>query len=114
MSEEPRLPAREKRGPVAELRVTFVGLVQRLVGRREETIALPQEASLADLLQALIGRYGEELEQALLEEGELADHVTVLINGYNAVPRGGLMAKLSDGSQSHIEIVLLGPPLMGG
>ncbi len=114
MRRESSLPSREKTDPVAEVRVTFVGLVQRLVGRREEKVSLPQEATLADLLQALVGRHGRELEQALLEEGELAAHVTVLINGYNALTQGGLMARLSDGPQNHVEIVLLGPPLMGG
>ncbi len=104
----------EKRGPVVEVKVTFVGLIQRVVGRREEAVLLPQETTLGGLLQELAARYGQELEERLLENGELAAHATVLINGHNALTRGGLRAKLSDGSQSHVEIVLLGPPLMGG
>ena len=78
------------------------------------TVQLPQETTLGGLLQELVARYGEKLGESLLENGELASHVTVLINGYNALTQGGLMAKLSDGSQSQVEIVLLGPPLMGG
>lgn len=103
-----------KTTPAVEVRVTFVGPVQRLVGRREVTVAVPQATSLAGLLQELVARYGEELAECLLENGELASHVTVLINGHNALTEGGLMAKLSDGSQSDVEIVFLGPPLMGG
>jgi len=99
---------------VVEVKVTFVGLIQRAVGRREETVLLPQETTLAGLLQELAARYGRELEERLLENGDLAAHATVLINGDNALSRGGLAAKLSDGSQSRVEIVLLGPPLMGG
>lgn len=106
--------APKKTDPVIEVRVTFVGLLQRLVGRREEVVLLEQEATLGGLLQELVARYGRELEERLLENGELAAHATVLINGYNALTRGGLTAKLSDGSQSHVEIVVLGPPLMGG
>lgn len=106
--------APEKTKLVVDVRVTFVGLIQRLVGRREEAVVLPQEATLGGLLQELVARYGQELEERLLENGELAAHVTILINGRNALTQGGLTAKLSDGSQSHVEIVLLGPPLMGG
>lgn len=99
---------------MVEVKVTFVGLIQRLVGRREEAVLLPQETTLGGLLEDLAARYGQELEERLLENGELAAHATVLINGYNALTRGGLAAKLSDGSESHVEIVVLGPPLMGG
>ena len=85
-----------------------------MVGRREEAVLLPQETTLGGLLQELTARYGRELEERLLENGDLAAHATVLINGHNAITQGGLAAKLTDGSQSHVEIVLLGPPLMGG
>jgi molybdopterin synthase sulfur carrier subunit len=104
----------EKTDPVVEVKITFVGLIQRLVGHREETIQLPPETTLGDLLQELAARYGQELVERILENGQLAAHVTVLINGYNALNQGGLTAKLSDGSQSHVEIVVLGFPLMGG
>jgi molybdopterin converting factor small subunit len=106
--------AAEKSENLIEISVTFVGLIQRLVGRREETLVLPQETVLDGLLRELIARYGQELEERLLENGELAAHATVLINGRNALTQGGLEAKLGDGSQSHVEIVVLGPPLMGG
>ena len=99
---------------MVHVRVTFVGLIQRAVGRREEAVLLPQETTLGGLIHELVDRYGQGLEERLVENGELAAHVTVLINGHNALTRGGLTAKLSDGSRSNVEIVLLGPPLMGG
>lgn len=99
---------------VIEIRVTFVGLIQRLVGGREETLVLPEGTVLGGLLRELVARHGQELEERLLENGELAAHATILINGRNALTQGGLEAKLGDGSQSRVEIVVLGPPLMGG
>ena len=96
------------------VKITFVGLIQRLVGCREEAVLVPEETTLGGLLQELVARYGQKLEERLLENGDLAVHATVLINGRNAMTQGGLQAKLSDGSQSHVEIVVLGPPLMGG
>lgn len=114
ISKQSSLSAREKTKPVVEVKVTFVGLIQRVVGCREETIPLPEEGTLGGLIQELVARYGRELEERLLENGDLAAQATVLINGHNALSRGGLAAKLTDGSQSQVEIVLLGPPLMGG
>ncbi|MDP2604927.1 MAG: MoaD/ThiS family protein [Deltaproteobacteria bacterium] len=96
------------------MKITFVGLIQRLVGRREEAILVPEETTLGGLIEKLVARYGPELEERLLENGDLAAHAAVLINGRNAMTQGGLQAKLSDGSESHVEIVVLGPPLMGG
>jgi len=100
--------------PMVDVKITFVGLIQRLVGHREEAYQVPEEATLGSLLRMLTDRYGPDLEERLLENGNLAAHATVLINGRNAIPLGALQARLSDGSESHVEIVVLGPPLMGG
>jgi len=100
--------------PVVEVKIIFVGLIQRLVGRREEAVLVPEETTLGGLIERLVARYGQELEERLLENGDLAAHAAVLINGRNAMTQGGLQAKLSDGSESQVEIVVLGPPLMGG
>ncbi len=99
---------------MVEVKITFVGLIQRIVGRRDEALQLPKETTLGGLLRILTDRYGRDLEERLLENGDLAPHATVLINGRNAISLGALQAKLSDGSESHVEIVVLGPPLMGG
>ncbi|MFQ5850620.1 MAG: MoaD/ThiS family protein [Candidatus Binatia bacterium] len=99
---------------MVKVRVTFVGLIQRLIGSSEEVVTLPRETTLGTLLQELITRFGPELEKRLLENGDLASSVIVLVNGRNALGQGGLRAKLSDGFQSQVEIVVLGPPLMGG
>lgn len=100
--------------PVVEVKITFVGLIQRVVGHREDTVLVPAEATLAVLIEMLVARYGKELEERLLDNGELAAHASVLINGHNAISQGGLQAKFSNGAESRVEIVVLGPPLMGG
>ena len=99
---------------MVEVKITFVGVLQRIVGCREEAVLVPEETTLGDLLRELIRRHGRELEEHLLENGDLAALATVLVNGRNAVSQGGLQAKLTDGSESNVEIVVLGPPLMGG
>ena len=85
---------------MVEVKITFVGLIQRLVGRREEAVLVPEETTLGVLIEKLVARYGQELGERLLENGDLAAHAAVLINGRNAMTQGGLQAKLSDGSQS--------------
>ena len=100
--------------PVVEVKITFVGVLQRVAGCREEAVSVPEETTLGGLLQELVARHGQQLEEHLLENGDLAPLATVLVNGRNALSQGGLQAKLSDGSESHVEIVVLGPPLMGG
>ena len=99
---------------MVEVKITFVGLLQRVVGCREEAVLVPEEATLGGLMRELVARHGRELEEHLLENGDLAALATVLVNGRNALSQGGLQAKLTDGSDSNVEIVVLGPPLMGG
>ena len=99
---------------MVEVKITFVGLLQRIVGCCEEAVLVPEETTLGGLLRELVARHGGELEEHLLENGELAALASVLVNGRNALTQGGLQAKLSEGSESHVEIVVLGPPLMGG
>ncbi|MGE5303780.1 MAG: MoaD/ThiS family protein [Alphaproteobacteria bacterium] len=99
---------------VIEVKVTFVGVLQRVVGCREEVVRVSEETTLGGLLRQLVARHGHVLEEHLLENGDLAALVTILVNGRNALSQGGLQARLSDGSESNVEIVVLGPPLMGG
>ncbi len=99
---------------MSEVTVTFVGLIRRVVGTGKEVITLPPEATLGKLLEVLVARFGRGVEERLLQDGDLADHTTVLINGRKSLGQGGLAARLSNGSEGHVEIVLLGPPLAGG
>ncbi|MFQ5682364.1 MAG: MoaD/ThiS family protein [Candidatus Binatia bacterium] len=99
---------------MVEVTVTFVGLIKRLVGTGEEVVSLSPKATLGKLLEVLVARFGRGLEEHLLEDGDLAAHATVLINGRNALSQGGLRAELNSDPHSRLEIVVLGPPLMGG
>lgn len=99
---------------MVKVKVTFVGLVQHLVGCREEVFLLRQESTLGELLKELVARFGPGFEERIIENGNLGRQVNVLINGRNALSQGGLMAKLRNGLQTEVRIVVLAPPLMGG
>jgi hypothetical protein len=77
-------------------------------------LALPPEATLGTLLRDLSARLGPEFERYLLVDGELAPHAVVTIDGRYARELGGLEARLAGKGPGQVEIVLLGPPLMGG
>jgi molybdopterin converting factor small subunit len=99
---------------MVEVKVTFVGVLQRIAGCREEAVQVAEETTLGGLLRELVARHGRQLEEHLLENGDLAALATVLVNGRNALTQGGLQAKVNGGSENQVEIVMLGPPLMGG
>ena len=95
-------------------KVIFGGLVRRAAGTSEMLLALPAGATLGTLLRELGSRLGPEFEEYLLVDGELAPHAVVMIDGRYARELGGLEASLAGEGPGQVEIVLLGPPLMGG
>jgi hypothetical protein len=99
---------------VIQHKVIFGGLVRRAAGTSEMLLTLPPEATLGTLLRELSARLGPEFEASLLVNGELAPHTVVMIDGRYARELGGLDAGLAREGPGQVEIVLLGPPLMGG
>lgn len=95
-----------------DLHVHYIGLIQRTVGKRDERISLGEGARIEHLVQELVRRYGRDLEERLLDGDELGPLVTILVDGVNCAGQGGLQTKLD--TQGQVEIVVLGPPPMGG
>ncbi len=95
-------------------KVAFAGLIQRIVNARETTLTLPPGSTLGGLLHELTVRYGPEFQEQLTYRGELSPHATVLIDGHNAQALRGLDTVLDEHGPGQVEIVLLGPPIMGG
>jgi hypothetical protein len=99
---------------LVQSKVIFAGLIKRVAGTSEMTVELPPEATLGDLLKDLSARFGSEFEDKILMNGDLANHAVVMIDGEYAREVGGLNARLDRQSPAQVEIVLLGPPLLGG
>jgi len=99
---------------LVQCKVVFAGLIKRVVGTSEMTLTLPPDATLGDLLTELSGRFGSEFEEKILMNGDLANHAIVMIDGEYARDLGGMSARLDRHSPAQVEIVLLGPPLLGG
>jgi hypothetical protein len=99
---------------MGQCKIIFAGLIKRVAGTSEMTVALPPGATLGDLLRDLAARFGSEFEDKILMNGDLANHAVVMIDGEYAREVGGLNARLDRQSPAQVEIVLLGPPLLGG
>jgi hypothetical protein len=99
---------------MGQCKVIFAGLIKRVAGTSEMTVTLPPDATLGDLLKDLSARFGSEFEDKILMNGDLANHAVVMIDGEYAREVGGMNARLDRNSPAQVEIVLLGPPLLGG
>ncbi len=97
-----------------QCKVIFAGLIKRVVGTSEMTVTLPAGSTLGDLLADLTARFGQEFEDKILLNGDLANHAVVMIDGDYAREVGGMQARLDRQTPAQVEIVLLGPPLLGG
>jgi molybdopterin converting factor small subunit len=99
---------------MAQCKVIFAGLIKRVAGTSEMMVELPAGATLGELLRELTSRFGPEFEEKMLLNGDLANHAVVIIDGEYAREIGGMDAPLDRESPAQVEIVLLGPPLLGG
>jgi hypothetical protein len=96
-------------------KVYYQGLLFRIVGRRDECLALPKGSRLGGLITSLVGRYGADFERALLTPaGDLRPEVGILIDGLNPARRGGIGCPLAQDNSCAVEIALLGSPPVGG
>lgn len=110
-------PSQEGQAPASPItvRLVYVGMIQRLLGRREEEMELPGGSTLRDLLARLSALYGPELrDQLLTGEGELMPTANLMVDGRNPMRGGGLETRLCEEGATQVEIVVLGPPPMGG
>jgi molybdopterin converting factor small subunit len=99
---------------MVQSKVIFAGLIKRVAGTSEMTVDLPPGATLGDLLKDLTARFGSDFEDKILLNGDLANHAVVMIDGEYAREVGGMNARLDRETPAQVEIVLLGPPLLGG
>ena len=109
---------REKEGgPKRRIKVKlrYVGMIRRLMAREQEEVELPAGTTLKDLLEHLISADGPELRKHLFTaRGELMPTANLVVDGLNAMQHGGLQMRLCEQGETQVEVVVLGPPPMGG
>jgi MoaD family protein len=81
-----------------------------MLGAKEITLNLRRNATIKDLIQFLIEKYGKKFEDAIKNpDGDLNPIITILVNGWQIDFIGGIETKLSDG-----DIISFIPPVGGG
>ena len=93
------------------VRLRLLGPLARLAGQRETSCAVPDGATVRDLLLTVAARYGPEFAAALLRApGELHTHVRVFVDGADADPQQPLVL----GPAAAREITVLVMPIFEG
>lgn len=68
--------------PMSNVKIVFMGEIQRWAGRRELEIELPRESTISALAQQLFSQCGAGFAQrALTQEGAFQPHVAVFLDG---------------------------------
>ena len=114
---EARVPAGKEahQRRLIKVKLVYVGMIRRLLGRGQEEIEFPSGSTLKELLEHLISVNGPKLgEQLFTKEGELMPTANLMVDGLNPIRRGGLETRLCEEGEARVEIVVLGPPPMGG
>ncbi|MDP2601449.1 MAG: MoaD/ThiS family protein [Deltaproteobacteria bacterium] len=98
-------------GPVLNVKVVFMGELQRWAGRRELKLELPAGSAIGELAAKLFSLCGETFAQrALTRDGAFQPHVAVFVNGVQIGRLDGSKTVLTGGK---VELMLL-PMYEGG
>jgi molybdopterin synthase sulfur carrier subunit len=95
----------------SEIKVTikFFTTLREIVGKREEQLSLPTQATLKDAIAELSRRYGARFTDYALEKGEIKPPLQILINGRNM----GLLQRMETMLKEGDTVAIL-PPTGGG
>ncbi len=91
-----------------ELELRFFATFREAVGQKTVHREVDDGATVGDLLAALESEY-DGLAGELVVDGELREHLSVLLNGRDVVHQEGLDTPLSEG-----DAVSVFPPVAGG
>jgi len=102
-----------KAGARIEMKITvkFFASVREIVGKKEETIELPEGATVETVLQKLVQNYGPKFKDYVYDEKLQTprNHLQFLVDGRSVTTLEGIKTKLRDGNQFAII-----PPVGGG
>lgn len=93
-----------------EVELRYYAMVRDAAGKRDETLSLPGGATVMDLINRLIGLYGDPFRGYVYDdEGRLLDYLMFSVNGADIRSLDGFDTVLRDGDR-----VLVMPPIGGG
>ena len=93
-----------------DVRVTFMGELPSIIGQRSLQVALPEGATVGELLESLSKTYGDNFtSRVFCTPAKLHHTMLIFVDGENIKDRGGLAATLGTGE---VEVIML--PMLGG
>ena len=90
------------------MKILYFALLRDITHKKEEDWHKP-EATLGDLLQDLVARYGRDFGRWVLKDGDLWNLVIILVNGRDVRQLQNLKTPLEP-----TDTVVIFPPLGGG
>ncbi len=90
------------------MKVEYFALLRDVTGKKVEVWPQP-EATLGDLLRALVARYGRPFERWVMKDGDLWSLVIILVNGRDVRHLQRLETPLAPG-----DTIVIFPPVGGG
>jgi len=90
------------------MKVQYFATLRDVTGKKEEDWQEP-EATVGDLIRALVARYGHGFERWVVKDGDLWDLVIVLVNGHDVRNLQRFATKLTSA-----DTVVIFPPVGGG
>ncbi len=92
------------------VKVKVFAALRELLGTREVDVNVLEGATLSDVLEKLVEKYGSPLKNYLFsDDGELKPHFTIYVNSVGINELSGLKTPLKEG-----DVIAILPPVSGG
>lgn len=90
------------------MKILYFATLRDITRKSEEEWTQPA-ATLRDVMQVLVSRYGREFERWVVKDRELSGLAVILVNGSDARHSGGLDTPLKPDAE-----IAMFPPVAGG
>ena len=98
---------------MGSVRVRYIGLVQNILGNRQEDLPIGADTTVRKLLLLLAEKHGVHFRNSVMRtSGELRPSVTIHIDNHNIKELNGLDTLLT--SDSEVTLIITGHPDPGG
>ncbi|MGD2200991.1 MAG: MoaD family protein [Candidatus Bathyarchaeota archaeon] len=93
-----------------KVEVKYYAMLREASGRKMEDIELPEGSSVGDLMDVVVGKYGEDFYRYVYDgQKRVRDYLSFMLNGINVNSMDGFETPVRDG-----DVLAILPPVGGG